>query len=320
MCFICNKAAENDHLLYADGGLARCSRDTAGKRLELQKDIYLGGDKEHTCYEASRRLDLLLKGNGSDIWAADIYTHKSCYLHYAYPYEPAIRDEVDKAETLTWKTFLYKIKQKILKEKCAFTLKDLLNDIISISEEMKLDEPVISNKRTLQRRLKEEFGNTIEFNVPHGGGSTIVYSADTNPCDYAVAALHGCGLRDDDFVRDFGKLVKQKVQPRSSEKRWPLTPEELLEELTRGPPQVLYNTIYSTLEHTCKKNSYGYFITDSQLKATKVWALASDWESLITITALGLIIHRDTANKSGVNYLHKCNHTLFVFRMKPGYE
>ena len=48
----------------------------------------------------------------------------------------------------------------------------------------------------------------------------------------------------------------------------------------------------------------------------KIWALASDWESLITkdVTAkqavLGLVIHRETASKEGVKYLHKCNHYL----------
>ena len=44
----------------------------------------------------------------------------------------------------------------------------------------------------------------------------------------------------------------------------------------RGPPQVLYNAIYATVEGTCKHNSYGYFITDSLLEATKIWSLASD--------------------------------------------
>ena len=117
-------------------------------------------------------------------------------------------------------------------------------------------------------------------------------------------------------------MVKQKFPSRAerretrSEKRWPLTPEEMLQEINRGPPQVLYNAIYSTLEDTCKKNSFGYFATESQLKATKIWSLACDWESLITREVagkqayLGLIIHRDTASKVGVNYLHKCNHSL----------
>ena len=315
LCFICNQETEKDHLLYSDGGIARCSRDTAGKRLEKHKDRYLKGDKTHIYYEAARRLDMKIKGKASDIWAADIFTHKKCYIGFAFPYEHVVQEEMDEAEALALNTFYFNVRQKIIKEKCAFTLSDLFKDIQSISEEMNLETPVISSKRTLQRRLNEQFGETIEFNVPHAGGPTIVYSAHTNPCDYAVAALHGCGLRDDDFVKAFGKLVKQKVESKS-EKRWPLTPEELKEELRRGPPKVLYNAVYATLQETFKKNSYGYFATDSQLLATKIWSIASDWESLITKdmtgkqACLGLIIHRDTASKSGINYLHKCNHSL----------
>ena len=256
-----------------------------------------------------------LSGKSSDIWAADIYTHKSCYLSCAFPYEHVTQSEPDEAKTLALKTFFYNIKQKILQDKCAFLLTDLFNDMKSISEEMKLPEVVISNKRSLRRRISERFGDHIVFTVPRDGGPTIVHSADTNPCDYAVAALHGCGLRDDDFIRAFGKLVKRNIQ-KTSEKQWPLTPEELIRELDRGPPPALYNAIYSTLGETCKKNSHGYFITDSTSKAMKIWSLASDWESLITheVTgkqaALGLIIHRDTSSKTGINFLHKLNHTL----------
>ena len=77
LCFICNEETENDHLVYAEGGINRCARDTAGRRLERHKQMYLN-DKTHIYHDASRRLDLLLKGNANDIWAADVYTHKAC--------------------------------------------------------------------------------------------------------------------------------------------------------------------------------------------------------------------------------------------------
>ena len=110
-------------------------------------------------------------------------------------------------------TFFYKIKRKIIKEKCAYILKDLLEDLISICEEMNV-ETVISNNRTLRRRLEEKFGTAIAFDVH---GSTLVCDSDTKPCDYAVAALHGCGLRDNDFVKAFGKMVKQKTENKFGE-------------------------------------------------------------------------------------------------------
>ena len=145
----------------------------------------------------------------------------------------------------------------------------------------------------------------------------MVYASDTKPCDYAVAALHGCGLRDDDFVKAFGKMVKQKLKINSEKtKNWSLTPEELMTEINKGPSQVLYNAIHSTISGSCKKNSYGYFVTPSRLTTTKIWSLASDWESLITKgispkqAILGLVNHRMTASKEGINYLHKCNHSI----------
>ena len=93
-------------------------------------------------------------------------------------------------------------------------------------------------------------------------------------------------------------------------------PDELVEQMHQGPRQVLFNAIFSTLRDTGKKNEYGYFATDSELTSFKIWALASNWESLITRemtamqTVLGLIIHRETASKEGIRYLHKCNHSI----------
>ena len=87
-------------------------------------------------------------------------------------------------------------------------LQDLFYDIISISEELQLEEPIINNRRTLKRRIEEKFGSLISFDVHDR--STLVYASDTKPCDYAIATLQGCGLRDDDFVQAFGKMVKKR--------------------------------------------------------------------------------------------------------------
>ena len=97
---------------------------------------------------------------------------------------------------------------------------------MSICEELKLEEPVITNNQTL--RLEEHFGTQISFHSVARPRSTLVYSSDTNPCDYAVATLHGCGLRDDDFVRAFGRMVKQKVKRDPTKKKMPLMPDDLV--------------------------------------------------------------------------------------------
>ena len=77
-----------------------------------------------------------MKGKGSDF-----YTLKSCYLGFAYPYDHVVSDDGDETEILAIQTFFYTIKQKILREKCTFTITDLLEDMKYISEKLKLEYP-----------------------------------------------------------------------------------------------------------------------------------------------------------------------------------
>ena len=66
-------------------------------------------------------------------------------------------------------------------------------------------------------------------------------------------------------------MAKRKVIARGEKrKRWPLTLEEMLAELDEGPPQELYNAIYASIYGSGKRNnSYGYYITNSNMSATK---------------------------------------------------
>ena len=45
----------------------------------------------------------------------------------------------------------------------------------------------------------------------------IVHPSNTNPSQYGVAFLQGSGLRDDDIVKSFGRLIKLKVCERNEE-------------------------------------------------------------------------------------------------------
>ena len=162
-------------------------------------------------------------------------------------------------------------------------------------------------KQTLQRRLEKEFGTDISFVVNQ---FTMVYASDTKPCDYAVAALCRCGLREDDFVRAFGRRVKRKIMiKKEREEKWPLTPEELLAAFDEGPLPELYNGIFYTTADSAKINKHGYAVASS-VKATKIWSIASDWEYLITKkknpkqTILGLVVHRNTGNTRVIRRAH----------------
>ena len=128
--------------------------------------------------------------------------------------------------------FLYKLKSKIIRDKEA--LNELLKDIETLSEEKGLEYPVICHSFPLKRSLIQEFGDKISF-FP-SGKYLIVHSADFSPCEHAVAALHRRGLRDEDLLKSFGRMIRRKLkQMKCQEKKWPLTPEELIKQLEKGP-------------------------------------------------------------------------------------
>ena len=59
--------------------------------------------------------------------------------------------------------FLFKMRIKIICDKYAFLLSKLLEDIAVMSEEHGLPDPVITNTRTLKRKILEEFPEEMSF-------------------------------------------------------------------------------------------------------------------------------------------------------------
>ena len=128
VCFVCFEKKEQDDLPYAKGGLGRCSEERSGDRLFEKTTFYLN-DKTNVNFDAAKRLNLMLQGKSYDIFSRDIYYHRCCYLRYAHPYTDTKIQEQNKAEPHILGTFYNKIKAKILRDKCAFLLHELLNDI-----------------------------------------------------------------------------------------------------------------------------------------------------------------------------------------------
>ena len=209
--------------------------------------------------------------------------------------------------------FLFKMRIKIIRDKYAFLLSELLEGIAVMSEEHGLPVPVITNTRTLKREILEEFPEEMSF-FPKGK-YLIVNASDINPCKYAVNILHGCGLRDGDIVRSFSRLIKKKITNRG-EISYPITPEEFEEALKSGSLPALYSAIYHTVREGGKENEFGYMDTSSNSLATKIWSTATDWESLISRKpspkqiVVGTIIHRMSGSKNAIKLLSKCNHVI----------
>ena len=156
LCFICYETKNTDGLPFNGGGLGRFSGGGGNKECYLL-------EKADPYYQASCRLDAILKVDACDVFSADIYYHKNCYSSYAHPYIVVESKEKDGEKELVIQSFLVDIKRKIIIDKCAFLLHELLNDIMSFSEEVGFEEPVIKDARNLRRRIEKEFKHDISF-------------------------------------------------------------------------------------------------------------------------------------------------------------
>eukprot|EP00794_Sanderia_malayensis_P016364 gene16362-18007_t len=304
ICFICNTVRSSDKHPYDEGGLRRCDTDSTASKLFARKELLLK-EKTHRFFVSARRLDLLLSGQAHDIFAVDIFYHQSCYIKFAIkPLSQREREEDEKKgkEEDVINAFLYRVKTSVIRDKKAFLLNELLTDIQFLSEEQHLERPAITETKSLRRLLEKELGDQIGF-FP-SGIYRIFHSTDINPCEYSVATLHGCGLRSKDHVRAFGRMIREKIKLKQKQRYdFPLTSEEFIKSLDEGPLPKLYNAIFYSMHDSATINEYGYAVT-SRVKATKIWSLASDWESLLTKVPspkqaiMGLVLHRLTDGHS----------------------
>ena len=275
-CFICWKNAKEKDKQTSCVGKEGIKKFT--EQAELWSQIAIPAEvKEHNYTLVFKRLHEL----GKD---SKILVHLSCRTSFKS------KDVLD--------LFLYNIKTKIVRDKEAYLLHELLNDVRCISEDHELEPPAIDNTKELKRFIIKHFEDKINF-FP-SGKYLLVHPIDINPCSYSIATIKGRGLRDADLAKAFGCMIRRKLDERKNEaERWPLTPDELLSKLDSGPLPDLYNTIYYSVHDRGKLNEYGYIET-SQTEARKIWSIASDWESLVTRKRnpkqiiLGLVLHRIT--------------------------
>ncbi len=75
--------------------------------------------------------------------------------------------------------------------------------------------------------------------------------------------------------------------------------------------------IYATINPNFKTDEQGYAETRSQLTATKVWSISSDWETLLVSkkkcakqVLAGLTLHRTTGSKEAVVMMNKLGNCI----------
>ena len=185
-----------------------------------------------------------------------------------------------------------------------------------MSSDAELDETFVKYWYELKDLLIKLFGNQIDYYKEGVTSKVIVHSVNINPCHYAVATTKGAGLRDDDLTKAFARLVHRKLKA-SELQSWPISPEEFLHRLDdAGPLTFISNAIAWTVDPAFAKNHFGYAKMSSASLSEKIWAIASDWQSLVThersskSTALSLIVHRLTGSKQVASLLHKLRHVI----------
>ncbi len=310
-CFICEEIRSSDTNSYFEGGLARCSQEKSRNRILERTELFLSMP-EHRFNAAARRLKLLQSGQSFDLYSIDVYYHQSCYLKFAV--NPLTQKEeedaaYDERRKQTLADFFKAVRIKILRKKHAFLLHDMLADIKSFSEEQDI-APVINHTVALKRDLIAEFGEDIAF-FP-SGKYIIVHASNMNPCQYSIATLQGRCLRDDEFVKSFSNFIRLK-----SRQLAPVENSDFCIQLDADPLPELYNVIYeSKYGPDYHVNESGYAITRAKNIATRIWSIASDWQSFITGTksykqvVLGQTVHRTTGSKETVMNLHRLGHSV----------
>ena len=104
-------------------------------------------------------------------------------------------------------------KKRIVHEKDAFLLSDLLEDTKRLSELNGLTESIFLNTRTLKSRIIDKFSDDISFSPK--GKYLIVYSSDVDPCEYVLAYLKGKQLKDYHIIKIFREMIWRKARKKS---------------------------------------------------------------------------------------------------------
>ena len=118
------------------------------------------------------------------------------------------------------------------------------------------------------------------------------------------------------MTKAFAKMIRRKLHAKKFSD-WPISPDELIEKLkSNDPSDAIYNAVAWSLDPNSTINEFGYVKTKSNLQATKLWGICSDWESLVTkerspkSIAFGLTLHRLTGSKEAVKIANKCGNSI----------
>ena len=309
ICFVCNVVNDGEaSLAYTRGGLARCGYHHSLSKLKQAQSRHLA-DSSSRFHMAAERLRLLQSGHCYDEWASDVYYHQKCYVSFTYFWIPRSGSMIDKLlENEAMKAFDAMVTLKVICERNAYLLKELMDDLKGFCEEYGIP-PIWKSNSILRQHLEDKFEQIDFFTIP--GKYTIVHSVWVSPFEYSVASLKGIGLRDNDYVLSFARFIKKKVVRWQESGNFQVLEPNDITDMEQTPLPDLYNVIYNSMYSYSKLNEYGFASTESQNIATKIWSLSLDWTSLILGVAnkkqcvLSLTMHRLTGKREPVEMLER---------------
>ena len=165
LCFVCNEVRPTDGNTYDQGGLFRCEWDTSRDTLLKSQEFHQLNPSNEFLKAAADRLQILLSGTSYDIFSVDVYYHHSCYRDFTrLKSVEAVKEDLHAQSKIdVLESFMLKLRIKVVRDKYAFLLSELLIDLKTISEEQGLPEPLFGNTRTLKRKIIERFPEEIDF-------------------------------------------------------------------------------------------------------------------------------------------------------------
>lgn len=85
ICFVCNEETKDDNKQCDSGGFGRYSEPNAVSNIQRSRELKIKeeGNKFH---DAAKRLEVILSGASYDVFAANVYYHKT-YDNFTYPYD-----------------------------------------------------------------------------------------------------------------------------------------------------------------------------------------------------------------------------------------
>ena len=143
-------------------------------------------NESDTFYEAAKRLDILLSGTSHNVFAADVFYHKTCYSSFTYT-KSQKEATLSELESRILESFDEMFRRSVIEE--------LLKDLKEISQEYGLQVPPIRFTSALKAHLQDRFADLVSFSKV--GKFQVAHSSLLGPVCYVEAAMKG--LSQDSF-------------------------------------------------------------------------------------------------------------------------